>query len=61
MKGKNGVVRVLSLGAGVQSSAIALMIAEGEIEPVEFAVFADTGAEPDRVYQRGSGANEFCF
>lgn len=51
MKGKNGVVRVLSLGAGVQSSTIALMIAHGEIEPVEFAVFADTGAEPDRVYQ----------
>jgi hypothetical protein len=43
--------RVLSLGAGVQSSTIALMMHAGEIEPCELAIFADTGAEPKRVYE----------
>jgi hypothetical protein len=43
--------RFLSLGAGVQSSTLALMIAHGEIEPVDAAIFADTGAEPALVYQ----------
>ena len=38
--------RILSLGAGVQSSTLALMAARGEIEPVDCAIFADTGAEP---------------
>lgn len=44
-------MRVLSLGAGVQSSTIALMIELGEIEPVDFAVFADTQQEPAPVYR----------
>jgi hypothetical protein len=43
--------RFLSLGAGVQSSTLALMIANGEIEPVEAAIFADTGWEPRKVYE----------
>ena len=43
--------RFLSLGAGVQSSTLALMIAHGELEPVEAAIFADTGWEPVRVYE----------
>lgn len=43
--------RYLSLGAGVQSSTLALMIARGEIEPVEAAIFADTGWEPRHVYE----------
>ena len=42
---------VLSLGAGVQSSCLALMAAKGEIEPPDFCVFADTGAEPQHVYE----------
>jgi hypothetical protein len=41
----------LSLGAGVQSSAMALMAAHGEIEPVpDCAIFADTQDEPQSVY-----------
>lgn len=41
---------VLNLGAGVQSSALALMAAQGEIGPMpDFAVFADTQAEPQSV------------
>jgi len=42
----------LSLGAGVQSSALALMAAAGEIGPMpDAAIFADTMAEPDSVYR----------
>jgi hypothetical protein len=44
------MLRVLSLGAGVQSSTLALMIKHGQVEPVDFAVFADTGDEPQAVY-----------
>lgn len=44
-------IHVLSLGAGVQSSTVALMAAQGEIEPPDCAIFADTGAEPIAVYQ----------
>ena len=42
--------RFLSLGAGVQSSTLALMIAHGELEPVDAAIFADTQWEPRHVY-----------
>lgn len=43
-------LRVLSLGAGVQSSTLALMMAKGEIPPADHAIFADTHAEPQIVY-----------
>jgi len=40
----------LSLGAGVQSSCMALMAAKGEITPMpDAAIFADTQAEPQAV------------
>ncbi len=42
--------QVLSFGAGVQSSAILLMSYEGELPPLDYAVFADTGWEPQSVY-----------
>ena len=43
---------VLSLGAGVQSSTMALMATKGvyDIPKPDFAVFADTQAEPQSVY-----------
>lgn len=45
-------LRVLSLGAGVQSTTIALMAAKGEITPMpDCAIFADTGWEPKKVYE----------
>jgi hypothetical protein len=44
-------LRVLSLGAGVQSTTLALMVAKGEIEAPDCAIFADTGWEPRAVYQ----------
>lgn len=43
---------IISLGAGVQSSTMALMAAHGEIGPMpECAIFSDTGAEPRHVYE----------
>ncbi len=45
------MLTVISLGAGVQSSVMALMAAHGEIEPMpDCAIFADTQAEPQHVY-----------
>ena len=45
-------VHILSLGAGVQSSTLALMAAAGEVTPMPVAaVFADTQAEPPSVYK----------
>jgi hypothetical protein len=43
-------LRVLSLGAGVQSSTILLMACHGE-EQIDAAIFADTGWEPSWVYE----------
>lgn len=44
-------LQVISLGAGVQSTTMALMAAHGEIVPMpDCAVFADTGWEPAAVY-----------
>lgn len=44
-------IHIISLGAGVQSSTMALMAAAGEITPMPTcAIFADTQAEPKSVY-----------
>lgn len=44
-------LQILSLGAGVQSTTMALMAAHGEITPMpDCAIFADTGWEPPAVY-----------
>ncbi len=42
---------LLSLGAGVQSTTLALMTVEGLLPRIDGAVFADTGWEPRRVYE----------
>lgn len=45
------LLRCISLGAGVQSTTMALMAAAGEISPMpDCAIFADTGWEPREVY-----------
>lgn len=45
-------IHILSLGAGVQSSTLALMAARGEVGPMPLAaIFADTQAEPPSVYR----------
>lgn len=43
-------LRLLSLGAGVQSSALLLLAAEGVLPGCDGAIFADTGWEPAAVY-----------
>lgn len=44
-------IHIISLGAGVQSSTMALMAARGEITPMpQCAIFADTQDEPMQVY-----------
>lgn len=44
-------IHIISLGAGVQSSTMALMAAHGEITPMpKCAIFADTQDEPKQVY-----------
>ncbi len=44
-------IHIISLGAGVQSSTMALMAAHGEITPMpKCAIFADTQDEPKSVY-----------
>ena len=50
MSNSNPTLRVLSLGAGVQSSALALMAEEGDAPMPDCAIFADVGAEPQEVY-----------
>jgi hypothetical protein len=45
------LLRIVSLGAGVQSTTLVLMAAAGEITPMpHHAIFADTGSEPAAVY-----------
>ena len=43
-------LRVLSLGAGVQSTAVLLMMIEGQLPKADAVIFADTGWEPIAVY-----------
>lgn len=43
-------MRVLNLGAGVQSTAVYLMMRAGIIPPADYAIFADTQDEPEGVY-----------
>lgn len=43
--------RILNLGAGVQSTALYLMALDGEIEPIDVAIFADVQEEPEDVYK----------
>ena len=46
------MIEVLNLGAGVQSSTVLLMSIEGELPPIDHAIFADTGWEPAAVYRQ---------
>jgi hypothetical protein len=53
-------VRVLSLGAGIQSTTLLLMALDGVIEPLDAAVFADTGWEPAPVYAHLAWLEDRC-
>ena len=54
---KDELVKVLSLGAGVQSTALLLMSIRGELPKLDYAIFADTGWEPKEVYDH----LDWCF
>ena len=43
-------LRVLSLGAGVQSTALLILAARGDLPRLDAAIFSDTGWEPKAVY-----------
>lgn len=43
-------MRIQNNGLGVQSTTIFLMAHEGEIEPIDYSIFADTQEEPQAVY-----------
>jgi hypothetical protein len=49
------MTNVLSLGMGVQSTAIYLMSSLGELPRLDFAVFADTGREKLREWRLDLG------
>ena len=42
-KDRSKSLTIISLGAGVQSSAMALMAAKGELPMPDYCIFADTG------------------
>lgn len=42
--------RVLSFGGGVQTTAISILLAKREIQPVDLVIFADTGGERPETY-----------
>jgi hypothetical protein len=51
-------LRVLSFGAGVQSSTLLRMALAGDIPPVDHVIFADTGWEPAAVYDHMNAMRE---
>jgi hypothetical protein len=44
-------MKILSLGWGVQSFTIAAMVALGDLEPIDYAIHADTTHESELTYQ----------
>jgi len=50
-EGRGGMMNILSLGAGVQSSTVLLLSCRGERPTLEAALFAETQWEPKAVYQ----------
>lgn len=46
----DGVWQIESMGAGVQSTCMALLSAKGILPKLDFAIFSDTGWEPQEVY-----------
>lgn len=49
-KKRSKKLTIISLGAGVQSSAMAIMSAKGDLPPVDCAIFSDTGNESKFTY-----------
>lgn len=45
-------IRLLSMGAGVQSTVLALLACDGQLPGLDGAIFSDTGWEPAHVYEQ---------
>lgn len=54
------MIRILSLGAGVQSTTVLLMSENGVLPKLDCAIFADTGWEPDEVYEHLERLKQTC-
>lgn len=54
------MLRVLSLGAGIQSSTLLFMVLQGKLPRVDAVVFADTGWEPKQVYNYVEYLKNLC-
>lgn len=54
------MLEILSLGAGVQSSTILIMVCLGDLPKLEHAIFADPGWEPAAVYAHLAILEEFA-
>lgn len=55
------MLRILSLGAGVQSTTVLLMSIKGLLPKLDHAIFADTGWEPKEVYEHLERLKEFAY
>ncbi|HVQ94233.1 MAG TPA: hypothetical protein VMU51_24550 [Mycobacteriales bacterium] len=53
-------LRLLSLGAGVQSTVLLLLACDGIIRRFDVAYFADTGWEPKAVYTNLAKLREYA-
>ncbi len=54
------MIEILSLGAGVQSSAILVMCCLGDLPKCDAAIFADPGWEPEAVYKHLAVLEDFA-
>lgn len=53
-------LQILSMGGGVQSSAMVLMIEEGTLPKPDFVVFSDTGSEMPYTYEHMERIKDKC-
>lgn len=52
--------QILSLGAGIQSTALLLLSEEGILPRLDLCIFADTGWEPESVYRHLNHLERTC-
>lgn len=55
------MLTVLSLGAGVQSSAILHMILNKDLPPVDAVIYLDAGWEPNYTIHQADYLNDLCY
>lgn len=53
-------LRILSFGAGVQSTTLLMLSLAGDLGPLDAVIFADTGYEPRAVYEHLERCKKLC-